>query len=1419
MSSNFNNAKIINVYYNKGDRKPYDVNGKPIAYIGQESVGATLATKIRFFLGEQLDSSTAVVVTKRPDGERRLDICTLITDGANSYYEIELNAWYGAVKGKATLVFKVYDGEVEFDDNETPTEITSAVGRIVVSDIFNLEIAYAPEADLIVPPDDSLPYQEWFAALSTKLDKAQSIMVKPALPSSGELASNALDDRYFYVQTNGVGRLYYIDGSTPIEVVFQVGTLKLTSNGNEDINLGDNAGKMYWDEDRGTIIAGLYDDQEAGIGDTLFWFGKATEPILKGEVVQFAGNTGGNIRIKKAVFSEISAQPDLLMGVAKHDITTNNFGYVVAFGYVRNLNTTAYATPILYLSTSVDGALSSTKPTTGFKGSIAAVARPSTSGNDGFIIVRPNLVKGIGELADVTITTATNGNVLFYDGSKWVNSTRLTTAETDIDALEVRMTTEEGNVDSLEGRMTVAETDITNIENGTTVVGRALADQNGNVINSTYLTTATASATYIPLSQKGASLGVATLGTDGRVLPSQLPGSIGEVLEYDSLEDFPEVGAAEKIFIALDTNKTYRWSGTQYVEISASLALGETSETAFPGNRGLATETTVGVIAPQVAGIISGTQTLTNTRITNSAVGVVPLIVDSVPSVVSNLQEWRNNGATVSRMNRFGTFQGVQVENINTSNNSAVSLSTTGTIISRNINDTNPALIVRKQQGTGNILELQTGTSDKKLEVDVNGWFYQNGTRLFTQPVNTSNTFFGNSSGGTSTSGQFNTGVGESSLTSLTSGANNTSIGVSALRDLTTGSSNISIGSNAGRSLTTGSNNTFVGRSAGHTGAWGTQLSTASNSTALGYEAFTDKSNQMVFGNASVTEFKFDRNASAIALLPQTQITSANFPPLNIERTSNITNSGGASARFLHTTSGTIADGFSTLFQFVIKGSGVSETRIAEIGATRIGADNSGRLVFTTSNAGSNTEKMTILPNGNVGIGTGSPQRLLSLVTSSNDDGIQIRRNSTTSNDYAVLGFRINTNDLPGNFAEIRGIRTNRAVATDTDLSFHTFSNTTMTERMRIRDDGNVGIGTGSPTRLLELVTSSNDNGIQIRRNSNTSNDYANLGFRINTNESSTNYAEVRAIRTNRAQINDTDITFNTLSNLVLNERLRIRDDGLVGINETSPSAQLQVRATATDRVPLRLDIPTGSFQNITEWRTNNNITTFVGFSGYVFSSNGFTSTTSGLYNQTSVNNANITVPTTGVVISRNIADSNPALIVNLVNASSTGHIQVWQKAGSAVSRIDNRGVYYFNETKLTLTEPTFTNEGGGLFSYTLSEAQINGNDVIEITKTASANSQTFVVRVPNNSKHVRIWVSILSNIYTGVLGGVQLTKVANEFVKYVFETSTIDSANFILGDTTNNMFYNVSSIPISFIYENQNGTQKSLTAVRDGEI
>ena len=75
---------------------------------------------------------------------------------------------------------------------------------------------------------------------------------------------------------------------------------------------------------------------------------------------------------------------------------------------------------------------------------------------------------------------------------------------------------------------------------------------------------------------------------DGKVPAHQLPSYVDDVLEYDSVSSFPAEGEGGKIYVAKDTNRAYRWGGTQYVEISQSLAIGETSTTAYPGDKGLA---------------------------------------------------------------------------------------------------------------------------------------------------------------------------------------------------------------------------------------------------------------------------------------------------------------------------------------------------------------------------------------------------------------------------------------------------------------------------------------------------------------------------------------------------------------------------------------------------------------------------------------------------------------------------------------------------------------------------------------------------------------------------------------------------------------------------------------------------------------
>lgn len=77
-----------------------------------------------------------------------------------------------------------------------------------------------------------------------------------------------------------------------------------------------------------------------------------------------------------------------------------------------------------------------------------------------------------------------------------------------------------------------------------------------------------------------------TLDENGKIPSSQLPSYVDDVIEYSAKASFPYTGETGKIYVDTSTNKTYRWSGTAYVEISESLALGETSATAYRGDRG-----------------------------------------------------------------------------------------------------------------------------------------------------------------------------------------------------------------------------------------------------------------------------------------------------------------------------------------------------------------------------------------------------------------------------------------------------------------------------------------------------------------------------------------------------------------------------------------------------------------------------------------------------------------------------------------------------------------------------------------------------------------------------------------------------------------------------------------------------------------
>lgn len=77
---------------------------------------------------------------------------------------------------------------------------------------------------------------------------------------------------------------------------------------------------------------------------------------------------------------------------------------------------------------------------------------------------------------------------------------------------------------------------------------------------------------YTPLdsAKLGVAEGAASLDASGKVPSTQLPSYVDDVEDVNGIDNAPEIGDSGKIYVDTVTNKTYRWSGTAYVEISAS---------------------------------------------------------------------------------------------------------------------------------------------------------------------------------------------------------------------------------------------------------------------------------------------------------------------------------------------------------------------------------------------------------------------------------------------------------------------------------------------------------------------------------------------------------------------------------------------------------------------------------------------------------------------------------------------------------------------------------------------------------------------------------------------------------------------------------------------------------------------------------
>lgn len=201
------------------------------------------------------------------------------------------------------------------------------------------------------------------------------------------------------------------------------------------------------------------------------------------------------------------------------------------------------------------------------------------------------------------------------------------------------------------------------VPNTRTVNGKALSSN---------ITLGAGDVGAIPSSAKGAKNGVASLDANGLVPSSQLPSYVDDVLEGYIASDAknfykdsskssaysPETG---KIYVDLTNNKTYRWSGTTYVVISETLALGTTSSTAFRGDLGqTAYDHSQSAHAPSNAerNIITSIKR-NGTALTPDASRAVNISVPTKTSEITNDSGFITSGANVASANKLSTARSI----------------------------------------------------------------------------------------------------------------------------------------------------------------------------------------------------------------------------------------------------------------------------------------------------------------------------------------------------------------------------------------------------------------------------------------------------------------------------------------------------------------------------------------------------------------------------------------------------------------------------------------------------------------------------------------------------------------------------------------------------------------------------------------